>query len=78
MEINPDYSLKTNAEAEAPLLWPPDMTSWLNGKDPDAGNDWEQEKGARENETVGWYHWINRHKFEQTLGDSAVHVVPKS
>ena len=77
-EINPDYSLKTNAEAEAPLLWPPDMTSWLTGKDPDAGNDWEQEKGARENEMVGWYHSINGHKFEQILGDSAVHGVPKS
>ena len=77
-EINPDYSLKTNAEDEAPLLWSSDMTSWLTGKDPDAGNDWEQEKGARENERVGWYHWINGHEFEQTLGDSAVHGVPKS
>ena len=43
--------------------------SWLIGKDPDAGKDWGQEKGATEDEMVGWHHWLNGHVFEQTLGD---------
>ena len=43
----------TDAEAEAPVLWPPDMKNWLNGKDPDAGKDWKQEeKGLAEDEMV--------------------------
>jgi len=42
-----------------------------SGKDPDAGEDWRQEeKGVREDEMVGWHHWLNGHEFEQTLGDS--------
>ena len=42
---------------EAPILWPPDAESWLIGKDPDAGKDWQQEeKGATEGEMVGWHH----------------------
>ena len=58
------FTGRTNAEAEAPLPWPPDVKSWLIGKDPDAGEDWGQEmKGTTEDETVGWHHW---HKFEQT------------
>ena len=62
---------RSDAEAEAPLLWPPDAKSWLTGKDPDAGKDWgQEEKGATENEMVGWHHWLNGHEFEQTLGDS--------
>ena len=62
---------RTDAEAKAPILWPPDMKSWLIGKDPDAGKDWgQEEKGATKDETVGWYHWLNGHKSEQTLGDS--------
>ena len=55
--------------AEAPILWPPDAKSWLTGKDSDAGKDWgQEEKGASEDETVGWNHWLNRHEFEQILG----------
>ena len=48
---------RTDAEAEAPILWPPDAKSQLIGKDPDAGKDWRQkEKGAIEDEMVGWHH----------------------
>ena len=47
------------------------VKSRLIGKDPDAGKDWgQEEKGATENEMVGWYHWINGHEFEQTPGDN--------
>ena len=60
---------RTNAEAEAPVLWPPDAKSQLLGKDPDAGKD-SGEKGATEDEKVGWHHWLNGHDFEQTPGDS--------
>ena len=50
----------TDAEAEAPILWPPDVKKWLTGKDPDARKDWRwEEKGATEDETVGWHHWLN-------------------
>ena len=60
---------KTNAEAEAPILWPPDAKNWLAGKDPDAGKDWRQEeKGMTEDEMVGWHHLLNGHEFEQALG----------
>ena len=56
---------------EAPIFWPPDVKSWHIGKDPDAGKDLEQEeKGATEDEMVGCYHCLNRHKFEETQGDS--------
>ena len=45
---------RTDAEAEAPILWPSDVKSWLIGKDPDAGKDWgQEEKGVTENDTVG-------------------------
>ena len=61
---------RTDAEAEAPILWPPDAKNWLIRKDPDAGKDWRQEeKGMTEDEMVGWHHRLNRHEFEQTLGD---------
>ena len=56
------------AEAEAPMLWPPDVKNWLNGKDPDAGKDWRQEKGTTEDEMVGWLHWLDGHESEQVLG----------
>ena len=60
---------KTDAEAEAPLLWPPDAKNWLIGKDPDAGKDWRQEKkGMTEDEIVGWHHWRDGHEFEQAVG----------
>ena len=49
----------------------PDVKSQLIGKDPDARKDWgQEEKGMTEDEMVGWHHWLNEHKFEQTLGDS--------
>ena len=60
---------KTDAEAQ--ILWPPDVKSQLIGKDRDAGKDWgQEEKGVTEDEMVGWQHWLNGHEFEQTLGDS--------
>ena len=62
---------KTDAKAEAPILWPLDAKNRLTGKDPDAGKDWgQEEKGVTEDEMVGWHHWLSGHEFEQTLGDS--------
>ena len=64
---------RTDAEAEALMLWPPDMKSRLIGKDPDAGKNWgQEEKGATEDEMVEWYHWLNGHEFEQIPGDNDV------
>ena len=58
---------RTDAEAETPILWPPDVKNWLTEKDPDAGKDWRQEeKGMTEDEMVGWYHQLNGHEFEWT------------
>ena len=66
---------RTDAEAEAPILWPPDVKCQLNGKDPDTGKDWgQEEKGMAEDEMVGWHHWLNGHEFEQVLGDSEGHI----
>ena len=60
---------RTNAKAETPVLWPPHVKSWLTGKDPDAGKDWgQEEKGMKEDEMVGWHHWLNGHKFGYTPG----------
>ena len=60
---------RTDAEAETPILWPPDAKSWLVWKDPDAGTDWRrEEKGTIEDEMVGWHHWLDEHEFEQALG----------
>ena len=57
----------TFAEAEAPILWLPDVKSWITGKDPDAGKDWRQkEKGMTEDEITGWHHRLNGHEFKQT------------
>ena len=62
---------RTDAEAEAPILWSPDAKNWLIGKDPDAGKDWRQEeKGTTEDEMVGWHHRLNGHEFESGLGVS--------
>ena len=62
---------RIDAEAEAPILWPPDTKNWLIWKDPDGGKDWRQEeKGMTEDEMVGWRHLLNGHGFEQTPGDS--------
>ena len=56
---------RTDNEAEAPTLWPPDVKSWLIGKDPDAEKDWRQEeKRMTEDEMVGWHHWLYGHEFE--------------
>ena len=56
---------RTDAEAETPILWPPDVKSWLIWKDPDAGKDWRwEEKGTAEDEIVGCHHWLNGHEFE--------------
>ena len=64
----------TDAEAEATIFWAPDVKIQLIGKDSDARKDWTQEeKGMTEEEMVGWHHWLNRHDFEQTLGDSEGH-----
>ena len=60
---------RTDIEAEAPILWPLDVKSWLSGKDPDAGKDWRQEEKGLADEMVWWHHWLNGHEFEQTLGD---------
>ena len=61
---------RTNAEVEAPVLWPPDVRSWLIGKVSDAGKDWgHEEKGETEDKMVGWHHQLNGREFEQTLGD---------
>ena len=63
---------RTDAEAEGPILWPPDVKSWLIRKDLDAGKDWRwEEKGTAEDEMVGWCHWLNGHEFGWTprVGD---------
>ena len=61
---------RTDAEAETPILWPPDAKNWLIWKDPDAGKDWRWEEMVKtEDETVGWHHWLSGHRFEQVLGD---------
>ena len=64
---------RTDAEAETPVLWPPDVKNWLTGKDPDAGKDWRwDEKGITEDEMVGWHHWLDGHEFGQAprVGDA--------
>ena len=56
-------------DAEAPIIWPPDGTSQLTGKGPDAGRDWRrEEKGTTKGEVVGWHHWLNGHEFEWAPG----------
>ena len=57
------FIVKTDAEAETPILWPPDAKNWFIGKDPDAGKD-RREKGTTEDEMVGWHHQLNGHEFE--------------
>ena len=65
------FTGRTDTEAEAPIFRPPDAKSRHIGKDPDAGKDWRQkEKGAAEDEMVGWHHWLNAHEFEQTQENS--------
>jgi len=76
---------RTDVEAGTPILWPPDVKSWLIWKDPDAGKDWRwEEKGMTEDEMAGWHHRLKGHEFEWTLGvgdgqgHAAVHGVAKS
>ena len=59
---------RTDAEAEAPLLWPSDAKNWLIWKDPDAGKDRRQEKGMTEDEMIGWHRQLDGHEFEQAPG----------
>ena len=63
------FTGRTDAEAEAPILWPSDAKSWLIGKDPDAGKHGRQEqKRTTENEMVGWHHQLDEHELEQASG----------
>ena len=56
---------RTDAEAETPIFWPPDVKNWLCGKDSDDEKDWRQgEKGKTKDEMVGWHHRLNGHEFE--------------
>ena len=59
---------RTDVEAETPMLWPPDVKSWLIWKDPGAGKVWRQKKGMTEDEMVGWHHQLNGHGFVWTTG----------
>ena len=60
---------KPDAEAETPILCPPDVKNWLIRKDPNAGKDWRlEEKGMTEDEKAGWNHRLNEHEFESTPG----------
>ena len=72
---------RTDAEAEAPIIWPPDMKTWLTGKDPDAGKAWRQEeKGMTEDEMVGWHHRLSGHDLvmDREAWRAAVHGVTNS
>ena len=60
---------RMDAEAETPIIWPPDVKNWLIWKDSDAGKDWRrEEKGTTEYEMVGWHHRFDGHEFEWTPG----------
>ena len=59
------FTGRTDAEAETPILWPPDVKNWLLRKDPDAGKAWgQEEKGTTEDEMVGWHRRLDGHEFE--------------
>ena len=63
------FTGRTDAEADAPILWPPDAKSQLIGKDSDAGRDWRQkEKGMTEDEMAGWHHWLDGRESGWTPG----------
>ena len=58
---------RTDVEAETPILWPPDVKSWLIWKDPNAGKDWgQEEKGTTEDEMAGWHHQLNGHELDMS------------
>ena len=66
----PSFIGRTDAEAEATILWPPDAKGWLIGKDFDAGKDWRQEEnGTTEDKTVGWLHPLQGHEFDWAVRD---------
>ena len=66
---NQSWIFMGRTDAEAPILWSPDVKSRLIGKDTGAGKDWRQKRGATEGEMVGWHHWLNGYELKQTLGD---------
>ena len=78
------FTGRTDAEAEALILWPPDAKNWLIEKDPDAGKDWRQEeKGTTEDEMVAWHHQHNLSRLQELVMDreawrTAVHGATKS
>ena len=81
------FTGSTDAGAEGPIFWPPDIKSQLIGKDPKSGKDWgHEEQGVTEDEMVGWYHWLNGHslsRLHKIVKDSevwhaAVHRITKS
>ena len=60
------FIARTDAEAETPILWPPQVKSWLTGKDPDVRRDWgQEEKGTTEDEMAGWYHRLDGHEVSK-------------
>ena len=60
---------RNDARAEALVLWPPHVKSWLIGKDSDVGRDWgQEEKGTTEDEMAGWHRQLNGREFEWTPG----------
>ena len=68
-KVDQSWVFTERTDIETPVLWPPDVKSWLIWKDPDAGKDWgQEEKGTTEEEMVGWHHWLNGHGFGWTLG----------
>ena len=67
---NQSWIIIRRTGAETPILWPPDVKSWLIWKNPDAGKDWRQEeKRMTEDKMCRWHLWLNGHEFEQALGD---------
>ena len=63
LDCNWRFTGKSDAEAETPILWPPNAKNWLIGKDPDAGKNWREEKGMTEDEMVWWHHWLDGVEF---------------
>ena len=64
-----DFFGRNDAKAETPVLWPPQVKSWVIRKDSNAGRNWEQEeKGTTEDEMAGWHHWLNGRESKWTPG----------